>query len=239
MKSYLVAGVLSSFCLAAAFAGAQELTKASTAGTSDKSTAAATQQGGVVNGGVAKSWQVADEDRITRRAHAGGRARAESASATTHGYKEGIDGRVSPELFMPYELFDHLLLALISDANLAKRAHTLFDHKVRAFGYDENRFWNALRSAALPYLSSREGHEKRHQRSTIFQLPDGRNSFVTINRDDCKARIQALQNARQQLGGGEFDRFLYSMIAPDFQYSEGGSAPDRAAQLRYMARGCK
>src|SRR5207253_7979796 len=137
------------------------------------------------------SWQMADDDRISRRTYAGRRAHAESTTMPGQGYKEGVDGRVSPELFMPYELFDHLLLALSSDAGLAKHAHILFDPKVHAFGYDENRFWNAVRSAALPYLNARVEHEKHHQRSTIFQLPDGRNSFIMINRDDCAARIGA------------------------------------------------
>jgi hypothetical protein len=191
------------------------------------STAPSAQQGGVVSVAAAKGWEMTDEDRIARRVL--GRV----------GYRESIDGRTHPELFMPYELFDHLLLALSSDGARARRYHGLFDPRVRAFGYDDTRFWTILRSAAIPYLRAREEHEKRHERHTVFRLPGGGTSMVAIHRDDCAARIEALQKARRALGGVEFDRFLYSMVAATDQHSEGGSAADRAQQLRYMARGCK
>jgi hypothetical protein len=201
----------------------------------------ASNKRGAVGRPVPNGWEITDEERIAGRVHPAP-LRAESSNssgAPTNGYREAVNGSISPHLLMPYELFDHLLLALSSDTKLAQRAHTLFDPKVRAFGYDDKQFWATLGSTSGPYLRGREEHERRHQRTAIFRLPDGRESFVIVNRDDCAARLVALQNTRQHLGNREFDRFLYSMIAPDFKYSEGGTAPDRAAQLRYMAKGCK
>jgi len=223
--------------LAVTAPGAQQTTRSPL----EAETAAATapKKGGVVSQGAATSWEMSDEERIARRVYRRRQLHPESASVPTHGYRESVDGRTNPELFMPYELYDHLLLALSSDKTLAARFHAKFDPRVKAFGYDENAFWNTLSSAALPYLRTREQHEKRRHRTTTFQLADGRESMVTINRDDCAARLESLDHARRLLGGRKFDHFLYSKIATTFQHSEGGSAPDRAAQLRYMARGCQ
>jgi len=202
------------------------------------SASVAVVQPAIGRGGV-NSWEVSDEDRIRMREHAAGSARAQSIGVPNKGYREGINGRTSPEFFMPYELFDHLLLALNSDGARAQRYHERYDPTLRTFGYDENKFWKTLSATAGPYLHTREEHQKHHQSTTAFRLPDGRTSFVTINRDDCAARIDALRATRRALGGAAFDRFLYTVVAATYQHSEGGSAPDRAEQLRYMAKGCK
>ncbi|HXA17022.1 MAG TPA: hypothetical protein VN380_08525 [Thermoanaerobaculia bacterium] len=194
---------------------------------------------GVVTAGTAAGWTMSDDDRIARRTRSVQTSSRALGSTTISGYSESIDGLQSPELFLPHEVFDHLLWGLSNDKKRATEVRDKFDSKIIVFGYDKNKFWRTLAASAQPYLTTQRSHIARHNNSTVFQTPDGKRTFVPINRDVCAARIVALEEARRRLGSKDFDRFLYTVVAPEMSHSESGNAPDRAGQLRYMAGGCK
>ena len=200
------------------------------------------KSGGIVAVGTGPSWEVSDEQRIAGRSGSskdpvGGRIKA--AAAPGGGYSESIEGRDHPELLFPYELFDKLLSALSSDPHRAANAHSLYDHKLAAAGYNQDAFWATLRSVAQPYVTLREKRAKAGPHATVTTLPDGQRIFVPVAQDVCSARIATLDEARRALGGKTFDRFLYTAVAPEIGISSGGSEANRAEQLRFIARGCK
>jgi len=204
-----------------------------------KSNPSSRKPGGTVIVGTTPGWEMTDEERITRRiasSEASARVRPLAAGA---GYTEGIDGHQTPELFLPYELFDFLLWGLSADTKRHEYAHRLLDPKIRTFGHNPDEFWATIGSVAEPYISAREIHRQRRQNSTIFTTSTGKKVFIPIDREVCAARLSALQQARRSLGGKDFDRFLYSAVAPEFKTSEGGNTSDRGEQLRYMAGGCQ
>lgn len=229
MKKSLLGIVLSVLALAA---NAQE-TKAKQSTTPQK-------QGGIVAQGARPSWRISDEERIVARTEFDRqRGSVRATTAGRMGYVENIDGREHPELFLAFELFDHLLLGLSADESKASNAHTLYDHKLALFGYDTKGFWDSLRSAAQPYLMIRQDRDKNGPHHVFFTTPSGQRTFVGIAPDACAARIAALGEARRHLGGENFDRFLYAAVAPEVGTSASGTAPNRADQLRYLAGGCK
>ena len=191
-----------------------------------------TSGGSIIVGSVA-GWEITDEQRIAARTS------PDRDRDSGENYKENIDGRRNPELFFSYELLDHLLWGISSDTTHRLNAHALFDAKITAYGYDVKAFWRELDRIARPYIATREMHRQQQHNSTILTSSSGEQIVVFVDREVCVARFEALQKARQTFGEQAFDRFLYSAVAPEISHSEGGNAPDRAEQLRYVARGCK
>jgi hypothetical protein len=205
--------------------------------------------GGFVAVGSPDVWWLSDDERIARRAalieHRTGHPL--SNGSPTVSSRESINGAEHPELFLPYELFDRLLWGLSTKSSRKESARREYDAGIRAFGYDVDRFWATLANAAhlyltlsksrrQPFMKSKPGRE----RVGMFVTSRGNRTFVPIGPGPCRARIAALQNARQRLGGRDFfDRFLYSVIAPRLQVTYATTLPDLDEQLRFMARGCK
>jgi hypothetical protein len=175
--------------------------------------------------------------RASMRPAEGSRA---AKSATTDGYSEMVDGKTRPELLLPYELFDSLLEGLSEKETHRAKARQVLDPQLRAFGFHPVVFWSTLATVAGRYLKTRAENWRLHQQSTIFTTAAGIKTWLPINQADCALRIAALNEARQKFGGTEeFDHFLYTAVAPNVMHTTSGSGSDRAAQLRYMARGCK
>src|SRR5438552_1289208 len=72
--------------------------------------------GGSVGTSRIAAWELTDDERIARRAardeNAGGHIRPAGSQS---GFKDSVDGRHNPELFLPYELFDALLRGISGD----------------------------------------------------------------------------------------------------------------------------
>jgi hypothetical protein len=188
-----------------------------------------------------KAWHMSDEDRIVARTSikpaAGSRA---AKSSATEGFSEMLDGKTRPELLLPYELFDSLLEGLSEKETHRVNARRILDPQLRAFGFHPDVFWSTLSTVADRYLKTRAENWRLHRQSTVFTTAAGIKTWLPINQADCALRIAALNEAREKLGGTEaFDHFLYSAVAPNVSYAETGNESDRAAQLRYMAGGCK
>ncbi len=179
----------------------------------------------------ASVWQMPDEARIARRA-------AAAAGADRRGEK--VEGSRTPELFLRYELYDYLLWGVSDDGRRQQAARSKFDPKIRAFGYDVDRFWSMARAAADPYLELKKTRAKQGLHTAMIVAPGGRKVLIPINRDVCAARIAALEQTRETFGKDNFDRLLYTVVAPSMSHSSSSNAEsDIAAKLRYMAGGCK
>lgn len=189
---------------------------------------------GVVGVGSVSTWRMSDMQRISLRVAAEKRGPGDQPT-----YSESIDGRDHPELFLPMELFDHLLYGLSPDSRRAREAHALWDSKVALFGYDVTQFWSSLQSVSQPYVDL--STEKRRGRASAFVLKgtDGKQTLIQINRDVCAARIAALQRARSVFGADDFDRFLYTIVAPDVSIATSGPGENRRVELQFTAGGCK
>lgn len=181
-------------------------------------------------------WQLTDEERIEARGRA---IAAKHASPHAKGAADAVDGKTAPEQFLPYELFDVLLEGLSPNPKHRDAARHFLDPQLRAFRYPVEAFWTELAGLSRAYLDGREQHRQQHRQMTVLRLPSGDAAFVPIDRDDCSARIAALQEARKQFGGSEFDRFLYTAVAPNASHATASSSADYPATLRFMAAGCK
>lgn len=181
-------------------------------------------------------WEMTDGERIERRAAAA----VTSKDIADRGSREKIEGRRNPELFLSYELYDFLLWGLSDDVKRQQAAHTKFDPKIRASGYDVAKFWRALHATAEPYIELRNTRGRQGSHATMITSPVGTKVLVPVDRDVCAARITALEQTRRIFGRRSFDRLLYSVVAPTMSHTSSTNSPsDVGVQLRYMAGGCK
>jgi len=234
--------VLLSCFLAAGAAPAQQKAAPADAGLSPRPSVAldsSQRGGGSVSFGMGAAWILTDEERIARRTTPSAPTGRIGAAAVSRGdHREQINGLEHPELFLPYELFDQLVLGLSSKSTQREHARSEYDSRISAFGYNVPKFWETLRIAAQPYVTAQEA--RSHRGGTLFVSSHGNKTFVPISRDLCGQRVAALQNARELLGGKDFfDRFLYSVVAARMKHVAVTTAPDPDDQLRFMAGGCR
>jgi hypothetical protein len=227
---YRLAAVL---CLSLALAAAADERVQKPAATAPK------PAGSVSAGGTARPWLYTDDERITRRFPAPAADPHSRTLSQIAGYSEAVDGRQRPELFLPYELFDALLRGLEPDQKPGQHVRALVDGKLARFGYEPTTFWSTLRRVSAPYLNAKKESREKHHGSMMIAGANGSKILIPVSQEACSARAVALVAARQELGGQDFDRFLYSAVAPDLNVASSGSSAGRSEQLRFMANGCK
>jgi hypothetical protein len=132
-----------------------------------------------------------------------------------------IDGRRNPELFLPHELFDALLSGLTPDETLRVLQRGYYRDSIQGLDYDADTFWARLASVSGPYLAIRF-----KQGNTPYQA-------------QCEARFEALQAARRLFGRPQFERLLYTVIAPTMQKSQTTLDGNLSSRLRDAERGCR
>jgi len=185
--------------------------------------AAPPQRGGSVHSGSSakEPWNYSDAERVA--------ARLEHIHRDE--YRERIYGRVNPELFLPFELFDRLVGGLASDAQHRAGVRATLRPGIKRYGYDPEMFWSSLAATSVPYVKERETH---------WNITSNRKSVVAgIDRDVCVARIAALNETRRRFGAAAFDRFLYEVVAPQTRYGGSRKSERHGEELLFMARGCK
>lgn len=144
-------------------------------------------------------------------------ALAETCRGTDCRGKIIVEGRLNPELFMPWELMNDLVLAYDDDFH----TQTVYRHAWlnRACHLPlPSDFWNRLYVAGQEFFKGWE-----NERLLAATLSSARSSekaslnarLVLARRDLCVNRARALSAARQTFGDETFDRFLYEAVAPD------------------------
>jgi hypothetical protein len=135
-----------------------------------------------------------------------------------------IDGSRNPELFLPHELFDSLMTGLNPDPSMRSLQRGFYRDAIRLFGYDDEAFWTTLERISGPYLSY-----FYNSKFGATPIPDAA----------CKARYEAMEEARHFFGREQFERFLYTVMAPAKQQSTVTMEPDPAVSLRFEESGCR
>lgn len=151
---------------------------------------------------------------------------------------ERIDGRKTPELFLPGELFDSLLSQVFApekeSADL-QASRSGFEQRAAALGLGRD-LWDRLEESAAPYLKLFQS-EDRQDRATRAIAAKGEEEELR----NCRARARALEAAEAEFGEEAFLRLLYEGVAPyvrqasllpsDYQW--------QAERLRFQEGGCR
>lgn len=139
-----------------------------------------------------------------------------------------IDGQANPELFLPHELFDALLVPLTAPEPVSGNVRAEFAEGIAAMGMDEAEFWKRLATLAEPYIAARKAKEDSSTKSS----PQSAEALL------CAARHRALASARRHWGETTFDRLLYTVVAPEMQHAEASDVDQREI-LKGRERGCQ
>jgi hypothetical protein len=150
-----------------------------------------------------------------------------------------IDGKTTPHLFLPVELFGGLVNGLDEGSIAATRS--TYATSVRAAGWNEAEFWFELSRIAARYLAAQA--ESLKLQASMDALPPARHRetealVLKLGFEQCRLRAQALNTARERFGPA-FDRFLYTAVAQQMTIASSGLGPDEADRLRFLERGCR
>jgi hypothetical protein len=140
-----------------------------------------------------------------------------------------VDGSREPELFLPVELVTHLAL---STGAGRERSRELYRREIISYGWEFDRFWVELHSAAAPYLSLME------QSGVLQRESRGRADLGHLKPAICATSADLLDTAYERFGRQEFDEFLYRSVAPGIHKWTADHA-DTAEALRKKDRGCR
>lgn len=175
-----------------------------------------------------RPWEWTTEDRLAARVDPVKIAERAQSTGRETTQKYSIDGSRNPELLLPHELFQSLLTGFVPDDERRRRKRDSLRPGIVASGFNEELFWAQLRSAVGEYIDN----YAYPAQETVVSLTDRRGYGL------CRVAYTALNNARQVFGPDRFDRFLYEVVAPRVWVASATNAPDPAAELRYVERGC-
>jgi len=195
---------------------------------------------------LAKRFEVEDMRRRAAEYHreiAAGNAGMQ-AQSTSSSDVFVIDGKKDPELFLPYELLTALLNGLSSDARARDSAQRSYRKSIEDFGWKPSELWSRLEAIldGYPDLVDRESALQTALRSP--QTPSVHDRLTTeqktLRQGICARRAALLKSARAIFGETEFDRFLYTVIAPTLTaFSKVPASEDEAKKLQHAEEGCR
>lgn len=146
-----------------------------------------------------------------------------------------VDGARNPELFLPHELFDHVIHTCFPpdgrDQNLSRR---MIERRAAAIGLGSD-LWHRLRKSVAPLVEHDLGRYQRFQEATRSgqAMEQGE---VGVRR--CHLRAAAMESSRKELGEELFLRLLYEAVAPNVSFGYT-SEENLQALLRYQEGGCR
>jgi len=150
-----------------------------------------------------------------------------------------IDGRKTPELFLPSELFDSLMnLGFPQDAHDQMKTRDIVAKRAAALGFGRD-MWRRLERTSAQYLSLRH---KIAQSADTMQ-PVGVETLAMDNDELrwCRARSSAIAAAKSDFGEEAFLRLLYLAVAPHisrtYLVKDGYAA--HARFLLFVEGGCR
>jgi hypothetical protein len=201
---------------------------------------------------VKAAWEWSDDERIEQRLNAENirersriwRAENYSENPQSMGQMFGfgppspfiVDGSRNPELIMPSELF--LSLIMTPEDELQRKP---INEQLKIFGWDPPTFWKALKEASADFWTlSEESIELQRSLSKLSPLEarEVRRKVDSLEAPQCLARFNALQQLRKRYPG-DFDRFLYTAVAPNIRLSSTMPTASESFQLRYIEGGCR
>jgi hypothetical protein len=154
-----------------------------------------------------------------------------------------IDGSKTPEMFLPSELFTNLLDAFQSNATFREGARTIYQQRIITFGFkDPHAFWSELEKVIAPHLALMRDAASL---DTRIQEANARDRNVLVkNKGDldvalCRSRFRAMTSARAHFGQETFDRFLYTVVAPNLKKFSAIPGAGAASGYAYVESGCR
>ena len=152
-----------------------------------------------------------------------------------------IDGNREPELFLPSELMARVLMGLSRDAEYRSSFRRLYSQKIRSFGWSEEAFWKEIERLGTPYNEIMQQLEELNQAAETLeplQRQENARARDRVGLMACSARRDVLQAARGRFGR-DFDRFLYTVFAPNLSFTSNDPLADEAARLLFTEGGCR
>jgi hypothetical protein len=195
--------------------------------------------GGSTPDGPIWSWTPAQRVavRLERMGPPRNGASVQSLSVGAGGGRGFIDGRTSPELFMPIELFNALLQGLADDEQLRGVNRQILAPGIRAFGFEEEAFWAKLDQETSAYrdqVRARSRAEWGKTRSEVSQQHAPTQTDLKL----CQTRAATLESLRNLFRTEGFDRFLYAVVAPTITITTEGDY-ENPDHLLSIERGCR
>ena len=149
-----------------------------------------------------------------------------------------IDGQQTPELLLPFELFNSLLGSCCSPGGEGMASpRRRIEEGATALGFGSD-FWDRLEKAAAPLLSLEREDFRRAMADRSGSKPEIELKMASQEIRLCRARANALAAAKAEFGEEPFLRLLYEVIAPSMSidYIDKEGLPNH---LRYIQGGCK
>jgi len=147
-----------------------------------------------------------------------------------------VEGKDNPELFLPHELFGHLLITSFppeGDAYSRRR----IEQRAAALGFGSD-LWPRLERIAEPLLAyARERHKLAMKTLRAgAEVPEPEDIYLR-----CRLQADALAAAKVEFGEEAFFRLLYETVAPSLGISDSPDqdATELAKALRYQEKGCR
>jgi hypothetical protein len=148
-----------------------------------------------------------------------------------------LKGSISPELFLPRELFIYLLSSAFPAEGFDTSEYKgMIEDRAAALGFGRD-LWTRLRKVAAPVLDLERKREKLARENPSAIVMKG----GTEMDDDivlCRAQAQALAQAEGEFGKEPFLRLLYQAVTPSLQTSDT-LYEGTAEHQRYLERGCQ
>jgi hypothetical protein len=197
-----------------------------------------------------KPWQWTDAERIAARVNP--RAAHERVVRTAASWKldsssaetsasakepfDDIDGRYTPELFLPYELFETMMHMELADDPVTREAsQAAVEAERKAAGLPDD-FWTRLEPLCSAYLADWNGISDLLKPG--FDPADSRflSQIKALEKARCRDRAMALDAARHELGE-PLEIFLYTAMTKG-HFITVLSQPD-AKQMHFQNGGCR
>lgn len=176
---------------------------------------------------VKPAWQWSSDERLAARFDPAGRAarleahrlelERRSGPVMPHSFSgcdDILDGNAQPQLFLVTELFP----ALVTSAFVTlPRIYPLVVRKGAPDVFRSDAEWQHFASIAAPYatLIARERELLAAQdHATPAQLNQIHNELAGVRAQKDPAMIRALEESRVAFGRENFDRMLYTVVAP-------------------------
>jgi hypothetical protein len=151
-----------------------------------------------------------------------------------------ISGKTHPELFVPWELFDHMMeMAYADDPEVGSNFREARRSSLASSGLPAD-FWNKLEAISVAYLSDRRQTRDLHKRAVSDSALKNRIRIQTASLETlkCRDRAAAIAPAHQNFGE-KFDRFLYEGIAPTMTITVGRSGRISPTREHEIEDGCQ
>lgn len=151
-----------------------------------------------------------------------------------------IDGRKDPELFLPWELFNHLLaVAYSGDAESQQVFRQAVERNLGSVQLPDD-FWKRLGSVASEYLESISLQRSRASELKTASSLEARalsEQLQELQASDCLLRYRAFISAEEQFGSQLLRLILYKGLAPE-TFIVAPETEGEVERLLFVQGGC-